>query len=198
VITIALQAGGQSSRMGQDKALVHLAGIPLIEHQLAVVTELGDEVLITTNEPRNYEYLGVRLISDEQPGLGALNGLLTALQAANGDQVLVLACDLPFIHQALLSHLLSLIGGSDVVIPLRGGEYEPLHAVYSRLCIPHIQRALMGGNKRIVSFFPEVSVREVRDDTLRSFDPEGLSFFNINTPNDLTRAEEILARKKGD
>lgn len=184
--------------MGKDKGLVQLAGKALIEHQLAVIEGMGDEVLITTNHPDNYEYLGVRLVSDNEPGLGALNGLLTALKAAQGDHVLALACDLPFIHRELLLHLLRLAAEGDVVIPLRGGEYEPLHAVYDRSCIPHIQRALTAGQKRMASFFPEVSLHIVQGDTLRSYDPDGLSFFNINTPHDLSRAEEILAWKEGD
>lgn len=184
--------------MGHDKGLVHLDRKPLIEHQLAIVSELGDEVLIITNSPKDYEYLGVRLVSDEQPGLGALNGLHTALKSARGEHVLVLACDLPFLNRELLGHLLDLAHEADVIIPMRAEEYEPLHAVYSRDCIRHIQRALSFGNKRMISFFPDVAVLAVHDETLRSFDPEGLSFFNLNTAHDLIQAEEIYRRREGD
>jgi molybdopterin-guanine dinucleotide biosynthesis protein A len=192
--TIAIQAGGQSRRMGSDKALVTLGGKPMIEALLARLAGLADEILITTNRPDNYSYLGLRLASDPVPGAGALHGLRTALAASLGETVLVLACDLPFISRPLLEHLLARAHEADVIVPYRNGEFEPLHAVYARSVLPAVEAALATGRARMISFFSDVHVLPIAEDELRRFDPEGLSFFNVNTPQDLTEAEALLAR----
>jgi len=193
VLTIAIQAGGESRRMGRNKALLPLAGRSLIEHLLARLEGLGDEILITTNRPQDYSFLGLRLVSDLVPGIGALSGLHAALAAAHGRSVLVLACDMPFISRPLLEHLVGLAPQADVVIPLHGDKYEPLHAVYNpRNCLPALENALAAGAKRLISFFPQVKVLPVEESELSRLDPYGLSFFNINTPEDLAQAERIL------
>ena len=148
--------------------------------------------MITTNRPQAYAYLGLPMASDPEPGLGALVGLRTALAAARHETVLVLACDMPFVQPDLLTHLLQQADQADVVIPRRGGEFEPLHAVYARACLPRIQARLEGGEFRMISFFPDVRVLAVEEATLTALDPTGLSFFNINTPDDLLRAEQLL------
>ena len=114
MLTVAVQAGGRSSRMGEDKALLQLDGIPLIERLLQRVSGLGDEILITTNRPQDYQYLGLRMASDPEPGAGALHGLHTALKAARGQTVLVLACDMPFVSRPLLEHMLQLAEAADL------------------------------------------------------------------------------------
>ncbi len=191
--TIAIQAGGQSRRMGQDKALVPLAGRPLISHALDRVAGPGDEILITTNHPANYGFLQARLVSDETPGAGALSGLRTALASARGETVLVLACDMPLVSRPLLEHLLAHAAEADVVIPRREGEFEPLHAVYARSCLPAVEAALAAGEARMISFFGRVRVLPIEEEEWRRFDPDGRGFFNVNTPADLTRAREYLA-----
>lgn len=164
----------------------------MIEHVLRRVEGLADELLITTNHPEDFDHLGVRLVTDPYPGAGTLFGLQTALQAARGDLVLVVACDMPFIQPDVLTHMLGLTSGVDVVIPRRGEFYEPMQAVYARHCLPAIGRALEAGEKRVVSFFPEVRVRAVEGDVLERLDPAGRSFFNVNTPEDFARAEAFM------
>ncbi len=179
--------------MGRDKGLVPLAGRPMISHLLARVDGLGDEILITTNCPEDYAFTGARMASDASPGAGALAGLSTALSAARGETVLVLACDMPFVSRPLLAHLLSLAPQADVILPRRGWEYEPLHAVYARGCLPAIEAALAAGKGRMISFLDDVRVQVVEESDLARFDPDGRSFFNVNTPADLTQAEAWLA-----
>ena len=116
MLTIAIQAGGQSRRMGSDKALIHLGGKPLIEHILERVDGLGDEILITSNYPESLAYLEIPLVPDAIPGAGALAGLYTALEAAQGDRVLVLACDMPFANRQLLEFMIKLDPSVDIVI----------------------------------------------------------------------------------
>lgn len=177
--------------MGRDKGLVPLAGRPMISHVIERTAHLGDDILITTNQPEAYSFLGFPMASDPVPGAGSLAGLHTALQAARGDTVVILACDLPFVSAPLLEHMLRLSSEADVVIPLRDGEYEPLHAVYRRACLAPLESALAAGEKRMISFFPFVRVQPVESDDLDRFDPRGMSFFNVNTPAELEMAERL-------
>jgi molybdopterin-guanine dinucleotide biosynthesis protein A len=193
MLSVAIQAGGKSERMGRDKAGVLLAGRPLITHVLERVAHLGADILVTTNAPDDYAFLGVRLVADEQPGAGALAGLQTALRAARCETVLVLACDLPFVCLPLLEHLLRLAPQADAVVPRWRGEYEPLHAIYNRTCLPAIDRSLAEGRRRMISFLPAVRLTVVEEDQVAAYDPQGLTFFNVNTPDDLQAAERILA-----
>ena len=195
MITIAVQAGGKSSRMGKDKALIRLAGIPLIEHVLGRIDGLADEILITTNRPETLNHLTLRMAPDAVPGAGALHGLNTALRAALGDVVLVLSCDTPFVSRELLEHLLNRAHEADVIVPKHGDKYEPLQAVYnSAHCLPALEAALESDERRMVSFFPKVHILPIEEPVLTELDPSGLSFFNINTPADLERAERLLNR----
>ena len=195
MITLAVQAGGRSSRMGRDKALIPLGGIPLIEHVLRRAAGLAEEVLITTNRPADLAYLGVRLVLDREPGAGALPGLLTALEAAHGETVLLLACDLPFVCRSLLEHLLGRAHEAQVVVPRWNGNLEPLHAVYSRSCIGAVRQVMQTGQQRVIDLLPKVTQRVVDEAAIAQFDPDGWSFFNINTPKDLAQAEQVLAEQ---
>jgi molybdopterin-guanine dinucleotide biosynthesis protein A len=193
MITIAVQAGGKSSRMGEDKALIRLAGIPLIERVLARIDGLADEILITTNRPETLTHLNLRMVGDEIPGAGALHGLKTALVAARGEVVLVLSCDTPFVSRELLEHLLSRAHETDAIVPKHGDKYEPLQAVYNRArCLPAVEAALISGERRMVSFYSQVHVLPIEEHVLTELDPSGLSFFNVNTAEDLERAEQLL------
>jgi molybdopterin-guanine dinucleotide biosynthesis protein A len=178
--------------MGRDKALLPLGGKPLIKHVLQRVEGLGDEVLITTNQPKDYAFLGKRMVGDRQPGAGALDGLLTALEAAHGARVLLLACDMPFVSRALLEHLLEIDTDADVVIPRREGKLQPLHAIYAKSCAGQVREALRAGQRRMISFFPHIHTRIVEQEILDHYDPDGLSFFNANTPEDLAQAEQLI------
>ncbi len=181
--------------MPSDKALMPLAGKPLIEHVLQRVEGLGDELLITTNRPEAYAYLGARLVSDSSPNSGPLRGLQTALRAASGKTVLVVACDMPFVERGLLEYMVGMSSDADVIIPRREELYEPLQAVYARRCLPAVESTLGAGEQRVMSFFREVRVLAVEGATLDRLDPDGLSFFNINTLEDLERAEALLHAK---
>jgi len=197
MLTVALQAGGMSRRMGADKARLLLGGRPLITHVLERVAPLGDEVIVTTNAPQAFPFLGgVRLVPDEQPGAGALAGLRTALRAASHERLLVLACDLPFVCVPLIEHLLRAAPPADVVVPRWHGELEPLHAVYRRGCLAAVERALAAGRRRMIDFHADVRVHVVEEGVLARFDPQGLTFFNVNTPHDLQAAERLLSETR--
>lgn len=191
--SVAIQAGGRSSRFGEDKGLAMLAGIPLIEHVLNRVESLATAVLITTNNPDAYRYLGIRMAGDQIPGAGALQGLRTALRAAAGEQVLLVACDMPFLSPDLLVHLFEQSGDALVTIPRWEDRLEPLCAVYSVECLPYVDNLLDEGEQRVLALVKGLGMQVVDHETVAEYDPQGLSFFNVNTPQDLRMGEQIYA-----
>jgi molybdopterin-guanine dinucleotide biosynthesis protein A len=190
-LSIAILAGGHSSRMGTDKSFVRVLGRPLIEEILSQSAGLGLESLIITNRPAEYAYLGVPLFGDVLPDKGPLGGLYTALHSATRPHVLCIACDMPFVVRPLLDYLISLIPEGDAIMPRLAGEAEPFRAIYSRACLAPIRAALVAGRMRMISFFPDVRVRFVDEAEIDRFDPQHLSFFNVNTPEDLEQARRL-------
>jgi molybdenum cofactor guanylyltransferase len=194
MLTVAIQAGGESRRMGRDKALIPFLGKPLIQRVIQRVALLADEVLVTTNRPENYFFLNLPLFSDLAPGRGALGGLLTALNAAHGDLVAVVACDMPFVSIALLAAQRDLLveGDFDAVIPQTEGGTEPFHAVYRRAtCLPAIQEAIQAEKWRVDAWFSKRAMRFLTPEEVQRYDPDQLAFWNVNTPEDLQQAEQL-------
>jgi molybdopterin-guanine dinucleotide biosynthesis protein A len=180
--------------MGQDKGLLLLLGQPLIARVVARVASLADEMLVTTNHPEAYRFLGVPLYVDVYPGTGALGGLYTALNAAQHPLVAVVACDMPFASPEILaaSRQRLLEEEVDVVIPQSEDGYEPFHAVYRRdICLPAVKDALEAGERRLISWFPAVKVATLSPDEALQLDPLKLAFWNLNTPEELQQAEQI-------
>lgn len=194
MLTVVIQAGGKSSRMGQDKALLPFLGEPLIRRVLGRVSHLADEVLVTTNQPQGYLFLAVPLVADIIPERGALGGLYTALSAAQHPFVAVVACDMPFVNPALLAAERDLLvdGGHDAVIPRTSNGLEPFHAVYHReACLPPIEAALQAGKWRVDAWVSKARLRLFSPEEIQRFDPHMLSFWNVNTPEDLLKAEQL-------
>lgn len=190
-ITTIVLAGGKSRRLGLDKILLCLDDEMLLEATVRKVTILSDEVIVAVKGPLPYRLPGVRLVPDVHPGCGPLGGIHAGLVAASNFYCLVVACDMPFLNLDLLRHLISLAEDADVVVP-RWTDVEPLHAVYRpATCLGPVERALARGERRIVSFYHEVGVRYVERAEIARFDPQGLSFFNINTAEDWERARAL-------
>ncbi len=199
MITIVIQAGGESRRMGRDKALVPFLGRPMITRVLERVRPLADEILITTNSREGLDFLGLPLVADILPGSGALGGLYTALQAASHPLVAVIACDMPFASRDLLAYQCDVLihEGVDVVLPATNQGMEPLHAVYRRdVCLPAVEAALNQGQRRMIAWFERVKVRVLNEDEIEAVDPGRLAFMNVNTPEELIQAE-LFARTGG-
>ncbi len=194
MISLAIQAGGQSSRMGQDKGLLPFLGVPLIEVVLQRLQKLAAETYITTNRPEDYAFLGLPCIPDLLPGTGALGGLYTALQAAEYPLVIVVACDMPFANPQLLSACVQICQTENAaaVIPSTALGLEPIHAVYrAKECLPAIEQALAAGKKRMISWHAAVDVRVLSPQETAAHDPQGLAFKNLNTPAEFQEAEAI-------
>ena len=194
MLTICIQAGGQSSRMGEDKALKSFLGRPLIHRVVDRLSPIADELIVTTNRPEEYAFLGYRLIADLKPGRGALGGIYTALTSAAHPIVAVVACDMPFASPALLEAAARILveEEADVVIARSDEGYEPLHAIYRReTCLPAIEAAIQADQWKVVSWFPKVRVRILSMDEIHRYDPAGLAFWNVNTPEEFIKAEQI-------
>ena len=188
-VTVAILAGGKSSRMGRDKSFVELNGRFLIHHVLDQVANLGDELILITNKPDDYTFLGLPMFADVYPNHGSLGGIYTAVYHASHPHTLVVACDMPWLKRPLLQHMLNQRHTADVVVPRWDKYPEPLHAVYSKACLPAIEEKLQAQQLKITSFFGRVSVHFVERDTIAQFDPAGQSFTNLNTPDELQGAQ---------
>ena len=200
MLSIVIQAGGESRRMGQDKALMPFLGRPLIQRVVDRLSPISDEMLVTTNNPDAYRFLGLRLFPDLKPGRGALGGLYTALSSATCDIVAVVACDMPFASPKLVEAAGRILveEDADVAIPDSGGGLEPLHAVYRRkTCIPAIEAAIEADQWKLISWFPQVKVRIIQPDEVKLHDPSGLAFWNLNTPEEFARAEQTAKQENG-
>lgn len=198
-------AGGESRRMGQDKAFLEVGGRRLIDRVIDAIERVTDDVIIVTTTPGDYAGCGTRLAEDLYPGTGALGGIYTGLHAAEHPCSFVVACDMPFLNVELLKYMSSQIQHHDVVMPYVGDEepatntratakardLHPLHAVYSKRCLEPIARALERGDLRTIAFLPDVDVRFVGRREIEQFDPQHRSFFNANTPEELHRAQDL-------
>ncbi len=186
-------AGGKNLRMGQNKAFLEVQGERIIDRIKRIFIDLFDEVLLVTNSPRDYLDLNLRIVADLYRERGSLAGIFTGLFHASFSHAFVAACDMPFLNPALIAHLVELSPGYDIVIPRTEDGLQPLHAVYSRKCLPFMEDLLREGNLKILDFFHRVKKREVPTDEMIPFDPQLASFLNLNTPEDLTRIQSILS-----
>ena len=196
-ITGVIQAGGGSTRMGgRPKALLDVGGRRIIERVLDAVTPSVGEVLLVTNTPDLYAFLGLPMVADVYPDHGSLGGIYSGLKAATGDAAFTVACDMPFLHPDVVRLVVSRAATADVVIPRVGDRLETMHAVYAKSCLPHIETLLAARRLKIVGFFERVRVAEIAEaEVARHRDP-ALVFMNVNTPEELARARE-LARRLG-
>lgn len=196
-LAIAIQAGGQSRRMGEDKGLVLVKGRPMVNYVIDIVSQLSDNVFITTNEHKAYEQFGLPLVGDKEPGAGALPGLLTALTFCERERLLVVACDMPLLNLDVLRLLLDSAPDADLVLPEWGGYAQPLQAVYRReSCVAAVTAAVARGEKRMISFHKDLEqVVVVSEEAVAALDPEGYTFFNANTPEDLLFVDQQLTKE---
>ncbi len=198
MLTVCIQAGGASSRMGEDKALKLFLGRSLIQRVVDRLAPIADELIVTTNRPADYAFLNLRLISDVKPGRGALGGLYTAIASAAHPIVAVVACDMPFVSAELIQLSVKIMENEnvDVVIAKNDEGYEPLHAVYRReTCLPAIESAINADRWRVVSWLPQVKVRILTAEEIHSTESSDLAFWNVNTPEEFARAE-VLATSR--
>jgi FdhD protein len=183
-------AGGKSSRMGSNKALLPYKGGRFIEAIHRQLSEIFEEVLLVTNNPEQYEFLPCRKVADLFPGAGALAGIHSGLYHTCGKAIFVVACDMPYLNNDLIRHLAEQANTGSVVIPEGPDGVEPLHAVYGRSCLDAIESCLLRGEKKIVKFFATADVISVKPEQVACYDEAFASFRNINTPEEYYRLRE--------
>ncbi|MDR1713604.1 MAG: molybdenum cofactor guanylyltransferase [Coriobacteriales bacterium] len=202
-LTVVIQAGGESKRMGKPKALASFCGGPLICRSLKRLGSCADEIIITSNDQKSLDFLcesvtfdnKLRLCSDVYNVRNALNGIYTALYSATSPFVAMVACDMIFPSAPLLLAERDILveTGGDIAVPHTSHGFEPFHAVYRRAtCLPVVQAALLDGETRATGWFDKVRVEEVSSEMLAEIDPRGGSFINVNTPDELAAIEKRI------
>jgi len=185
-------AGGKSTRMGTNKALLSLGQETMIGRVVGLLKLIFPEIIIVTNEPDLYQDLQVKLVRDVIPAQGPLSGIHAGLLASPYWYNFVLACDMPFINLDLITFIVEEAQGFDGAVPRWRGFYQPLHAVYSRSCIEPIEACLKRKLTQVIAFYPNVRLRVLDADVLKRFGDLETIFFNINTPGDLDKAKHKL------
>ena len=189
-------AGGMSTRLGTDKALLDFGGKTLLENTIERLSEVTSDIVIACGAGTHPGWPDVRaqLVPDRHRGRGPLAGLDAGLRAITGDAAVVVACDMPFLNPDVLHHMTSLLEGYDAVVPIVGGRRHALHAVYARTCLPVIGELLLHrGSMR--DLLDRVDARSLPESAIRTVDPDGLSCFNLNSPQDLKMARETWTRE---
>lgn len=193
-LTLVIQAGGESRRMGEDKALKDFLGEPLVQRVVRRLKPLGQETILIAREPAEYAFLGLPVHTDVQPGAGALGGLLTAMSVVETPFVAIIACDMPFVNPELLIYQWSLIQemGIDVVIPIYNDELQPFQAIYRvKTCSTAIREALGRGRQKMLGWLDEVVTYRISPAEMRTFDAFSMAFLDLDTPDDFRFAEKV-------
>jgi molybdopterin-guanine dinucleotide biosynthesis protein A len=191
-VTGVILAGGQSRRMGQDKAFLPFGKGLLIERVIEVVQQVTADVILITNTPERYRRFGLPMFSDVIAEAGSLGGIYTGLVSAKTPYSLCLACDMPFVKPTFLRFLCRTAAEADVVIPRNAEDFQPLCAVYSQVCRDPIRHKIEVGQLKITGFFDQVRVRVIDGDLLTRYDPPDVMFFNANTPEEYAKAQHMF------
>ncbi|MGB6874018.1 MAG: molybdenum cofactor guanylyltransferase [Dehalococcoidia bacterium] len=197
-MTSIILAGGKSLRLGQSKALQVIEGKSLIQRVADRLAILSTEIIIATAHGEAIpcsSAVRIKTVADIYPGKGPLVGIYSGLIASSSSRAIVVGCDTPFLSVSLLEYMIQICSTFDVVVPRIKNKLEPLCAVYSKNCLGPIQGLLEQDELRISKLFSMVKVKYVEEDELNRFDPEHLSFFNINSQADLERAKKLAAEK---
>lgn len=196
-LSAAILVGGQSRRMGANKALLTLTpnGPTVIDLVVRAVRQVTADIALVGMQLDRAGYPDLPWVTEETPGAGPLAGIQAALIHARNDQVLIVACDIPFLNSELLRYMVAQPRDYDVLLPEIGQRLHPMHAIYRRSCLPTIERYLERGESRVQGWFPEARVVVIPESVVAQHDPALHSCLNLNTPADLALASRILAHR---
>jgi len=181
-------SGGENRRMGVNKAFLKIDGIPMVEHVLRVLKGIFDKIIIVTNAPHLYTMYDVKVVTDASDKRCPLTGIYSGLLNASDEYNFIVACDMPFLNAGLISYMIGLAEGYDIVMPRIGELSEPLHAVYRRGLVPVIENRIKQNVRQIKGIFSESLVRYVTEEEIDRYDRERRSFINLNTPSEYKEA----------
>lgn len=185
--TLIILAGGQSRRMGENKAFLKVASETFIESLLKKFESYEDRIIVA-NDPLLYQFEGVKTVKDIYPNMGPVCGLFTGISEAHNDTCVVLTVDTPFISVELMEHLSSMVESVDAVIPVIKGQEHPLCAVYKKSALKTLKNALDRDERKVRKVLEELTVRVVSESEISQFGEANYLFQNINTPDDYKRA----------
>lgn len=189
-VTGIILAGGKNSRMGTNKAFLKINQNRLIDKTLEIYRRLFAEIIIVTNDPLSYlDFTDAALVTDIYKGKGPLGGIYTGLFYAKNPFVFVSACDMPFLNRDFIQYLVDQTGRHDVIVPELSEGYQPLHAIYSRNCLPSIKRLLLMDKLKITGFYRDMRVLAIGTEQIQPFNPDGRLFHNLNTPEDFAQVK---------
>lgn len=193
-------AGGKSIRLGRDKVNEIIGGKTLLQWVISSISFFNTEIIIVTAKkepvPADAGYARIRMASDIYPDKGSLGGIYSGVAVSESFYNFVVGCDMPFLNRSLLGYMMEMSPGFDLILPRLGEIVEPLHAIYTKNCLVHMENLLKQGELQILKFFPEVKIRYIEKEEIERFDPGLLSFFNVNTEEQLNKAKEMI--KEGD
>ena len=190
--TIAINAGGKSSRMGMNKAFVKLVGKPLIQHVLDNIKHLDHaEIILITNNPDEYAHLTLPMYPDVIPDSGSLGGIYSALHYSKTSQTIMLACDMPFVNPHIIKLMLKQSQQADAIIPTHKGYPQGFHGLYRQSCLTIIKNRITKRQFKVKLALERSNVEYLNEEDYQHIDSSGASFFNINTPDDLKQAEKL-------
>ena len=198
-VTGIILAGGKSLRLGRNKSLEIIGGIPLIERVIKRLTPITSRlILVTARDSVSLTAItSLEVVTDIYPGKGPLGGIYTGLCASRTIPNIVVGCGMPFLNTELLEHMAKLLPSFDAIVPRwPNGQKEPLHAVYSISCLPTMKKHLESNRHSIIHVLREMHVLHLNKRGFSSFDPEFLSFFNINDEIDVDLANKIAAMQQ--
>ena len=194
--TAAILAGGRARRLGgRSKALLTIGDQRIIDHQIAVLRTVADELAIVAADTDRYGALGVPVWVDLIPDSGPLGGIYTALVNATSSHTLVVASDMPFVTASFLKYLVRVGQDVDVAIPRTTDGHQPLCACYAGTCVSVVRRHIESGALKVTDLLSELSVHEIGPAELQPFDPDDRLFFNVNTPDDYDRCVKLMASR---
>jgi molybdenum cofactor guanylyltransferase len=191
-------AGGKSKRLGRNKLNEVIGGITLINRVINVLSAFDGEIILVTAEdsslPDTFTYAKISKVQDLYPGKGMIGGIITGLSASKNFYNLVVASDMPFLSPALIRYMISNAKGNDLVAYKNQNELEPLHAIYTKNCLPILEEIMLK-DRRIFELLGQVKVRYLSSAEINQYDTKKISFFNVNTESDLRIANEIAAKE---
>jgi len=195
-VTGVLLAGGKSRRMGEDKRYLVMGGETLLERGLSVLRSVFQEVLVVIAQDSPPVSVDARVVRDLVPECGSLGGLYTGLMQATTPYIFVVACDMPFLDQAVIAKFTSRRATADIVMAKLAARLHPMHALYGKRCLPVLEQMIQARQLKIQEVVSHASLRVqyVTETDLSSIDPSGRSFQNVNTPADFEAARSMLSR----
>ena len=194
-ISCVVLAGGKGRRLDCNKITVTVGNLNLLRRVINIISSFNSEIIIFAANRQSLPQLTVsqrlRIVTDIYPDKGAIGGLHTGLISSDSFYNLIVASDMPFLNPQLLHYMVELSDGFDAVVPRIGSLLEPLHAVYTKDCIPLLEQQIMKGNLKMSDLYPSIKVKYLDTQIIDWFDPEHLSLFNVNTKVDLIKAEKV-------